>query len=411
MAFELGQINEFSDPNSAADPVILTAAKAIRLPKLKGAFYQAMPPPKVSITQKKFEVRSRTKTVRDGKLGTTAWDDEKTDGLSIDAEALKGITVGSQLKAGTEIVVVKAVNRSAGTIDVFGRGFGGTAPAAHAAGSGFLVIGSAGRDVDLKNVDGAAEHTVVYRNGVQTVFHTFDWTRHGELVRKGVSPEQAQLLVYEEEMMKVAEDLARMSILGVRHIPDDYDDPFGSAGLIAQLQDDADGGRPTLSFDLKGEDLSEDKFKQILDEVFRYGNPDTVWCSQKLKKVFDAFLKTDTSHVITVERGERTAGGGIDSYEYNSVRLNLRVDADIPEGMIAIVNQSKCFKGWLAGDSLATRDEPAKSSREFRKSIQGSIGFAIEDVGYEHLLVLNAGSGNTERIYKTFVTGSSNEKS
>lgn len=404
MAFDVGQVNEFYDPNSKADPVILVAAKAINLPRNKGAFYQAMSAPQMSITQKEFEVRSRSKTIRDGKIGSTPWDADDTAGLSVDAESVKGITVGSQLKIGNEVVIVSAVSRAAGTIDVFGRGFGGTTAAAHDAGSAFLVIGYAGRDVDLKKVDSQHEQTIIYKNGVQTIFHAIDWTKHGTLTRKGITPAQAQLIIYQEEMYKVAEDLARMALYGVKHIPANYNDPFGSAGLFSQLLDNVNGSRPILTYDLEGGDLTEDKLKAILDEVMPTGNPDTIWCSGKLKKVFDAFIKSDTSHIITVERGERTAGTGIDYYEYNGARLHIRVDADFPDDKFVIVNMSKCRKGWLENDTLITKDEPALSSREFRKSIQGSIGFIIEDVGYEHIIVTNVGGGKTERVYKTYET-------
>ena len=83
MAWEVGQVNEFSDVNSKMDPVILTAAKAVKLPRNKGAFYQAMAAPQLAITQKEFEVRSRSKTVRDGKIGS-AWDNSTTASLSVD---------------------------------------------------------------------------------------------------------------------------------------------------------------------------------------------------------------------------------------------------------------------------------------------------------------------------------------
>lgn len=404
MAFYVGQINEFTDPNSKADPVILVAAKAVTLPRNKGAFYQAMSAPQLSITQKEFEIRSRSKTIRDGRIGSTKWDSSATSGLSVDAESVKGITIGSQLKIGNEVVIVSAVSRSAGTIDVFSRGFGGTTAAEHEAGSAFVVIGYAGRDVDLKKVDSQHEQTIIYRNGVQTIFHVIDWTKHGTLVRKGLDPAQAQLIVYQEEMFKVAEDLARMAIFGVKHIPANENDPFGSAGLFSQLLDSVNGNRPTLEYDLDGGDLTEDKLKAILDEVMRTGNPDTIWCSQNLKRVFDAFIKSDTSHVITVERGERTAGTGIDFYEYNGMRLHIRVDADFPDDKFVIVNMAKCRKGWLESDPLTTKDEPSPSSREYRKSIQGSVGFIIEDVGYEHIIVTNVGGGATERVYKTFET-------
>ena len=404
MAWEVGQVNEFSDVNSKMDPVILTAAKAVKLPRNKGAFYQAMAAPQLAITQKEFEVRSRSKTVRDGKIGS-AWDNSTTASLSVDSESVKGITIGSQLKIGDEIVVVSAVSRANNTIDVFSRGYGGTTAAAHDAASKFVVIGYAGRDVDLKKVDSQHEHTIIYRNAVQTIFHAIDWTKHGTLVRKGLDPAQAQLIVYQEEMFKVAEDLARMSLFGTKNIPVAYNEPYGSAGAFEQLTDTVSGNRPTLVYDMDGGDLTEDKFKAILDEVMRTGNPDTAWMSSKIKRIFDAFIKADTSHVITVDRGERVAGTGIDFYEYNGARIQLRVDADMPDDKLIVCNQSLIKKGWLIDDMLTTKDEPDSSSREHRKSIQGSIGFVIEDVGYEHLLVKNIGGGATERVYKTHLTG------
>ncbi len=404
MAWEIGPVHEFYDVNSKMDPVILTAAKAVKLPRNKGAFYQAMNAPQVAITQKEFEIRSRSKTVRDGKIGN-AWDSSSTSGLSVDSESVKGITIGSELKVGSEIVVVSAVSRAANTIDVFSRGYGGTTAAAHDAASKFVVIGYAGRDVDLKNVDSQHEHTIVYKNAVQTVFHAIDWTKHGMLTRKGLSPAQAQLIVYQEELFKVAEDLARMALFGTKHIPLSYSEPYGSAGAFEQLEDTVSGSRPTLVYDLDGGDLTEDKFKAILDEVMRTGNPDVCWCSSAVKRIFDSFIKADTSHVITVERGERTAGTGIDYYEYNGARIQIRVDADFPDDKLIVCNQSLMKKGWLIDDVLTTKDEPDSSSREHRKSIQGSIGFIVEDVGYEHILVKNIGGGATERVYKTHLTG------
>ena len=78
MAFYVGQINEFTDPNSKADPVILVAAKAVTLPRNKGAFYQAMSAPQLSITQKEFEIRSRSKTIRAASCGRAAFTNATT---------------------------------------------------------------------------------------------------------------------------------------------------------------------------------------------------------------------------------------------------------------------------------------------------------------------------------------------
>jgi hypothetical protein len=72
----------------------------------------------------------------------------------------------------------------------------------------------------------------------------------------------------------------------------------------------------------------------------------------------------------------------------------------MPAGSIAIVNQAKCKKGWLSDDGLRLADEPSLSSREMRKSLQGSVGFLIEDVGADHLLLTGITGGTAERVYK-----------
>lgn len=72
----------------------------------------------------------------------------------------------------------------------------------------------------------------------------------------------------------------------------------------------------------------------------------------------------------------------------------------MPVDKIAVVNQAKCKKGWLSNDGLRLVDEPALSSREHRKSLQGSIGFLIEDVGADHMLLTGITDGPKERVYK-----------
>lgn len=85
--------------------------------------------------------------------------------------------------------------------------------------------------------------------------------------------------------------------------------------------------------------------------------------------------------------------------------LNLRVDADMPDGKIACVNQGKCKKGWLANDGLRMVDEPSASSRESRKSLQGSLGFIIEDVGTDHILLCGITGGSSKRVHSVAVNG------
>ena len=73
------------------------------------------------------------------------------------AAAVLGLTVGHVIQVESEVVIVKSVNRTANTIDVVARGAGSTSAAAHADTTAFTVIGFAGRDLDLKNVESISE--------------------------------------------------------------------------------------------------------------------------------------------------------------------------------------------------------------------------------------------------------------
>lgn len=398
MAFAFGQFNEFSDGVTAADPVIEAVAKAIKLGPFTGKFYEAMGAPAASLTQKEFEVYSRTKTSRDGALGSSGWNNSATTGLSVNADSLKGLTIGHVLDIGGEVVIISAVDRSAGTISVHSRGAGGTAAATHEAGATFQVIGFAGNDTDLKYVESVSESTKTWNNYVQTVFETIDWTKHAELTRKGLSEANAVVMLIREAEYRIAELLARMAIRGVKAKGTGNNSRYMSAGLLAQLNDV--NGRGAMTYDVAGI-LTEDKLKAGLKQRFDTGGTaDTIWVHPTVKEYFNAFIGA-SAVTLTDTKANHTAGGVyVDKYNYEGAILDIRVDSDMPVDKIAIVNQSKCKKGWLANDGLRLVDEPALSSREMRKSLQGSIGFIIEDVGADHLLLTGVTGGTTERVYK-----------
>lgn len=400
MAFEFGQFNEFSDSVTIGNPVIAAVAKAIELGPWVGQFYQAMGAPEVSLSQKEFEVYSRSKTSRNGLIGASDWDDDDTTGLGIATASLKGITVGHVLKVDSELVIVTAVNRANGTISVI-RGAGGTTAAAHTGGTAFAFLGVAGSDTDLKNVEAMTESTSKWTNYVQTVFEAIEWTKHGELVRKGLSPAQATQVLIREAEIRVAETLAAMAVLGVKQAGSS-EKPFMSAGLIAQLSDVSNRG--ALTYDADGIITDAKLGAAIKMALDAGGNPDTIWVNPTAKGWLNNLNAATTAFSITTNREDHVGGKlYIDAYDYEGKILNVRVDRDIPAGAIAIVKQSSCKKGWLEGDGLRMADEPSLSSREIRKSLQGSLGFLVENVGADHVLITGVTGGPTEKTYKASV--------
>ena len=407
MAFEFGTFNEFSDPVATNNPVIFAVAKVINLGPWVGQFYQACAAPQITIDAKEFEIYNRSETSRDGLIGVavsggTAWDNDDTSDLPMSENAVKGLTVGHVLQVGDEVVIVKSVNRSAKTIDVLARGACGTTAAAHVDNTPYKVIGFAGQDEDLKNVESVNETTAKYVNYIQTVFETIDWTRHAELVGKGLSEREAEIMLVKEAQIRVAKMLATMSVNGRKYKQVSSTTRWMSAGLIQQLQDNNSGTRPTLTYNASG-DLTEAKLLAALKQIFDAGgDPDTIWVNPTVKGYINTFNMANSSLAINTMKEDHTAGGQyISAVDYEGKVLKVRVDSDIPSSMAAVVTMANCKKGWLLNDGLRLVDEPQKSSREMRKSLQGSLGFAIEGVGHDHILITGITGGNAERIYKT----------
>ena len=385
MPFNFGMVTEFDDPNSIHDPIVLAAAKAIQLPRFKGVLYQLMGAPQAPITQKTFEIYSRSKSTRNGVIGdgvSTGWAISATTGLAMTAAAIKGLTVGHVLQVGSEVVQVKAVDRAANTIDVKGRGLGGTTDAAHAVNDPFTVIGFAGLDSDLKNVESISESTLKYTNYTQTVFELLDWEKGAELARKGLEMAKVVAILRQEATLRIAEMLSMMAVYGYKQGGSSAVS-WMSAGLLTQLADDAGGTRPVLSYDSAGA-LTEVKLKAALEEVFMVGSPTTILTSFKNKQTINGFITGNSAVQVTTDLGQKTAGNRVDYFDFEGMLLEVKVDADMPDDKVALITEGQCKKGWLADDALQNVREPAASSRERRESIQGSVGFVIEGVGYDH---------------------------
>ena len=381
MAFNFGQFNEFSDSVTLADPVVEAVARAIELNPFIGKFYESMGAPAAGLTTKEFAVYRRSETSRDGSIDA-AWDIDDVSGLGVGDDALKGITIGHVLLVGDEVVIVSAVDRSAGTISVHKRGDGATTAATHSSGDSFKVIGFAGRDEDLKNVESVTEATSEWTNFVQTVFETVDWTKHGELMRQGLDSVNATVMLIREGETRIAKLLARMSILGVKAQGTSSTGRYMSAGLLAQIGDVTNRG--ARRYNVNGA-LTETKFKAALKAMFDAGGTaNSIWCSPTVKDVLNGFIGSRSATITTGIDNHLAGGIYAVAYDYEGAVLKINVDADIPNSRLAVVNAVDCKKGWLKDDGIRLVDEPSASSREMRKSLQGSVGFMIENVGINH---------------------------
>lgn len=383
MAFDIGLITEFDDAVSIFDPDVLIAAKAVKLAYNQGIFWNLMKAPSKALEGMAFEIYGRGLTVLTGVIGDGVgggWNIGDTTSLAMTANAVNILVVGSIMKVEDEIVVVKSVNRSAFTIDVWARGAGASAAAAHADTKAFTVEGSAGNDTDLKNVESRSELTNVYTNYAQTQFETVDYTLKEKILkRKGLTAGEIALLK-EEAMTRYAKLLARNAIHGIKQVGSKTH-PFLTAGLLEQLADDAGATRTILRYNAAGAVFSETILQAALENAFVVGQPDTILCNQSNKNIMNVFNQA----FINVDKANKVAGYSVAQYEHEGKVLDVVVDQDMPVDRVGILTIAGCQRGWLTGDLLRYEEEPKLSSRENRDSLQGTYGFAIEGVGYDHL--------------------------
>jgi hypothetical protein len=392
--FEVGLITIWDDAVAVHQPDILVKAKAVELAKNQGVFWNALRSPSVAIIQKSFQIYGRSLTTLNATIGTGAgvgWvDGAATADLPMNAAAVNKLTVGCVILVESEVVIIKAVNVSAATIDVWSRGAGGTAGAAHVDTTAYAVIQYAAHDTDLKNVTSRAEITNKYLNYVNMVFETIDHTVSQELLgREGIGTGKQNVSILKQEAMnRIASILSISCLRGVKQAGAKATDPYASAGLYSQLEDTAGGTRPILRYNASAAVFSEAIFRAALREAFKKGNPDTAWMSPGYKDIANTFKQS----YITSDAKDTKAGYSVSSYEYEGKTIDIKVDQDCQDTKLAIVTQSKCQKGWQKGELLRFVEEPAASSREKRDSLQGSVGIIIEGVGYDHIEIYGLAS-------------------
>ena len=389
MAFDFGQVTLYRDAATRIDPIIEDLGAAVPSKTFTGVVYQMMGGLMAPLKDPEYRVYSRSKSTRNGAIAA-AWTATATTGLAMPAQHCNGLTIGHVISIGGEIVIVKGVNRAAGTIDVFGRGLSGTTAAAHPADTPFMVTAHAGRDEDLKKVESVSEHSITCDNYAQMVFETVDFLKYANLPNRQGLAAGSQLMATEriEAATRMSERLSAMAIHSVKH-KGTQEMPYMTSGLLASLADTAGGARPIKAYAANGP-ITETKLTDALDDVFEYGSPDSIVLSVANARRFKSFVNAGDEGVsIKVEapRADHGAGRYVTHYDYNGSLLRLLIDRDMPNDRIAIVTAADLKKGWLETDPLTLKVEPTQSTREYRESLQGSIGFLVENVGYSHILI------------------------
>jgi hypothetical protein len=381
---DLGLHTTLEDANSKLDPEVIAIADSISplMANEFGKVWDLFRSRETPFITDEFEVLVRNYTTPEVIVtasGAGADWDTNTDitALPTSASYIDRITVGDVLKVENEIVVVKAVDRSGNTIDVYERGAGESTAVAH--GVGAITAKVVGNAHEEGKVDGEAmaEGTTKFTNYMQLVEEIIDLSKADTDQARKVG--RTADVLRSEAIERVMRDLARTSIYGVSRAPASGQ-PSMTRGMLQWL---------ALSAGLKtavGGAFTETALKAILLDVrLAGGTVNYIAMSPANKTVFNAFSSADS---ITVDNSARYTGRVLDAYMADGFGLiPVIVDLDMPDDQVTVGDSRKLTKGWKENDTLKFVAETNTNSREKKETLQGKFGLAIENVGQSHGLL------------------------
>jgi hypothetical protein len=375
---DLGMHTTLTDANSKLDPEVLAIAEKIS-PLMANEFgrtWDLYTNRATPFTTDEYEVLVRNYTQPIIKItasgGGADWDtNNDITGLPVSVSFIDRLTVGDVILVQSEIVVVKAVDRTANTIDVYERGAGESAAAAH--GQAELtckIVGNAHEEGKV-DAEAMAEGTAMFTNYTQLVEEVIDLSKcDTDQARK---TGMTQDTLREEAIERVMRDLANTAIYGVSRAPA-AGIPSMTRGLLQWL-----GLSEGIKTNVAGA-FTETALKSILKDVrLAGGTVNFILMSPNNKTVFNGFSSADS---ITVTNTERVTGRVLDAYMADGFGvIPVIVDLDMPNDQIAVGDTRKMTKGWKNNDTLKFVKETNVNSRENKETLQGRFGLAIENVG------------------------------
>lgn len=381
---ELGLHTTLDDTNSILDPEVVALTDTIN-PLMSKEFgkvfdlYSQRPKP---FETDKYEILNREYTAPE--ISVTAsgagvdWDDAAdTTGLPVSAGTISRITIGDVILVQAEVVVVKSVDRTGNTIDVYERGAGDSTGAAHGvAAITAKIVGNASRE-GVVEAEAMAEDTAQRYEYCQLVMEVIDLSKcDSDQARKTGRTED---VLKSEAVERVMRDLARNGIYGQSRA-NTATIPGMARGLISSLEDVTGALKTAVSGA-----YTETSLKNIIDDVRAAGGSvNGIVMSVAKKRIFNTFTGADQ---IQVDRGVSVGGHVLDGYiaDGNGV-IPAIVDIDFPDDKVAIINSRYMYKGWKNNDQLRFAPEPS-GSREKKESLQGKFSHYVEGVGKTHGLL------------------------
>ena len=381
---DLGLHGTLTDTNSILDPEVVSIAKRLTPNQAKefGKVWDLFQTRATPFKTDTYDVLTRGYTSPVVTLGTigsgTDWNSTSdTTALPITSGTISRLTIGDALLVEDEIVVVKSVDRVGNTIDVYERGTGDTAAAAHTGTLTALIVDNVHLEGTV-DAEAMAEQTDKLTNYMKIILETVDLSKEdSDQARKtGTTAETLK----GEAMGRAMRDLARGSIYGVARV-NTASIPGMARGMLSHLRDVSGAIKTALSGA-----WTEDALQDILDDVrVQGGTVNAIVMSVAKKRISNGFTGADS---ITVDRADGTGGHVLKGYESDGFGfIPFIVDIDWPNDAVAVVNTNDMWKGWKENDQLRFVPEANVSSRERKETLQGKCSHYMEGVGQTHGLV------------------------
>jgi len=307
------------------------------------------------------------------------WAISVTTALPIDAALAALVNVGDLLRVEDEYVVVSAVDRVGNTIDVYGRGHGGTTDVAHGAAVGVYIVGSANVEGTVDG-DSLVEDNIERTNYIQLAEEPVELTvtASGQLYE---DVESKMDEMREKALRRALIKANKSALFGVADAGTKTT-PRSAGGIGFYIENDANA----VNTDAAGA-FDESVLKATLIELAkRGGSPDLILCSPAIKSIINGFNTSGTNPTVFVGEESRQAGQLVDFYNGEGVgRLAVVSDPVLNESFdqLFIVNSRKLAKAWFANDELRFVSEPS-NSRTIKETLQGQFTFMVKDVRTDH---------------------------
>ena len=379
---DLGLHTTLLDTNSILDPEVIAIAERITplMANEFGKVWDLFTADGTPLSTDEYQVLTRSYTAPEVSTGAIVVDGNQWNGvadataLPVTAGTIDRLTVGDILLCEDEIMVVKSVDRTGNTIDVYERGAGDTSGAAHTGTRTVKIIGNAHIE-GVVDPEAMAETTAKLTNYAQTILELIDLSNSdSDQARKFGRTEVA---LKSEAMERVMRDLARSAIYGTARVGTAAI-PAMTRGLLSHLKDISGAIKTSV-----GGAFTETALKDILDDVRTAGGSvNAIVLSIANKRIANGFTGADA---VQTQRNDREGGQVLDAYVADGLgRIPFVVDIDFPSTDVATVNSRFMTKRWKVNDLLRFVPETNVSSRERKETLQGKVGLAVEGVGRTH---------------------------